>query len=60
MHVLLHRIRAKESFSYNIFCNYVIHIDFLEEFAFLLSDTNANVALDITPAIASQRRMGTR
>jgi hypothetical protein len=57
---LLHRIRMKESFSYPIFCNFVVNVDFLEEFAFILSDAAANVALDITPPTASQRRMGTR
>ena len=64
--MLLQRIRMRETFTYPLFSTYVIHIEFLEEFAFLLSDATAKVALDITATTAAasstsgQRRMGTR
>ena len=65
--MLLQRIRMRETFSYPLFSTYVIHVEFLEEFAFLLSDATAKVALDLTTTTAAtsstttgQRRMGTR
>ena len=32
---ILHRIKMKDTFTYPIFCHYVISVDFLEEFALL-------------------------
>jgi hypothetical protein len=66
--MLLQRIRVRESFTYPIFCTYVVHVEFLEEFAYLLTDPSAKVALDITstpPVVVGSagtptRRMGTR
>ncbi len=59
--MLLQRIRVRESFTYPLFCSYVVHVEFLEEFAYLLSDATAKVALDITPTAAGGgKRMGTR
>ena len=40
LHLLLHRIRMKDTFSYPIFCNYVIHIQFLEEFALIVNTSS--------------------
>ena len=37
-HMLLHRIRKKESFSYPLFSQYVVNIDILEEMMYLASD----------------------
>lgn len=59
-HLLIHRIRLKDNFSYPSFCNYVIHVDFLEEFSHLVADVKCKLALDITPSVTNQRRMGTR
>ena len=43
--LLLSRIRMKDTFSYPIFCNYVIHIQFLEEFAYIVNNsTNTGAA----------------
>ena len=42
LHLLLHRIRMKETFSYPIFCNYVVHIQFLEEFAQIVNASSTN------------------
>ena len=58
--MLMNKIKVKETFSYPGFCTYVVHIDFLEEFAALLADASCKVALDITPTVSNQRRMGTR
>ena len=40
LNLLLHRIRMKDTFSYPIFCNYVIHIQFLEEFALIVNTSS--------------------
>ena len=40
--LLLHRIRLKETFSYPTFCHYVIHIQFLEEFAQIVNSSAIN------------------
>ena len=37
LNMLLHRIKLKDTFTYPIFCNYVIHIQFLEEFAYIVN-----------------------
>ena len=50
----------KDVFAYSLFTNCIIHPTFIEEFAFYLSDPEANGTLDIAPAVSSQRRMGTR
>jgi hypothetical protein len=52
--VLLHRIRIKESFAYNIFCNYVIHVEFLEEFAYLLSGELQRSGANFTNVLLEQ------
>ncbi len=54
MFVLLHRIRVKESFAYNIFCNYVIHVEFLEEFAYLLSGELQYPGVNFTNVLLEQ------
>ena len=40
LNLLLHKIRLKDTFSYPIFCNYVIHIQFLEEFALIVNTSS--------------------
>ena len=40
LELLLHRIRLKDTFSYPIFCSYVVHIEFLEEFAHIVNTTS--------------------
>ncbi|GAB1599455.1 integrator complex subunit 10-like [Argonauta hians] len=55
----VHFIQSRGSFTYNIFFNYVINIDILEEFAFIKTAEGGKVSLDILPistkAIAQQR-----
>ena len=59
--LLLHRIRLKDTFVYPNFCHYVVHVDFLEEFASIASADASNLILDPTSsAMSNQRRMGTR
>ena len=60
MALFVERLRMKDVFAYSLFTNYIIHPTFIEEFAFYLSDPEANGTLDIAPAVSSQRRMGTR
>ncbi|KAI0239978.1 Integrator complex subunit 10 [Lamellibrachia satsuma] len=45
----LNKIRKQGSFTYNIFFNYVINIDILEEFAYLKTLEGGKVNLDILP-----------
>ncbi|XP_074652222.1 integrator complex subunit 10-like [Tubulanus polymorphus] len=55
------RIRSRGSFTYNIFFNYIINIDILEEFAYVKTKEGGKVTLDILPistkSIAQQRTM---
>ncbi|XP_052827261.1 integrator complex subunit 10 [Octopus bimaculoides] len=45
----VHFIQSRGSFTYNIFFNYVINIDILEEFAFIKTAEGGKVSLDILP-----------
>ena len=63
--LVLHRIRMKGSFSYPLFSQYVVHIEFLEEFAHLIAESASGegnaLTLDIAPGLGNNpRRMGTR
>ncbi|CAH1277441.1 INTS10, partial [Branchiostoma lanceolatum] len=53
------KIVQQGSFTYNIFFNYVINIDMLEEFAFLKTPEGGKINLDLLPvstiAISRQR-----
>ncbi|XP_060067611.1 integrator complex subunit 10-like [Ylistrum balloti] len=53
------KIRSQGSFTYNLFFNFIINIDILEEFAFLKTQEGGKVSLDILPistkSIAQQR-----
>jgi len=48
-HMMMHRIRKKESFSYPLFSQYVVNIDILEEIMYLSSDQGGGLVLDILP-----------
>ncbi|KAJ8316269.1 hypothetical protein KUTeg_006283, partial [Tegillarca granosa] len=43
------KIQTQGSFTYNLFFNYVVNIDILEEFAFLKTPDGGKVNLDILP-----------
>ena len=61
LRLLLHRIKSRETFSYPLFCRFVIVVDVLEEFALLANSDSVNLILDVSSqAMTSQRRMGTR
>ena len=45
--MILHRIKMSETFTYPIFTNHIVHIEFLEEFSNLMVDNTNNVTLDI-------------
>lgn len=70
---ILHRIKRKESFTYPLFSQYVVQIEFLEEFMALAlsSENGGGMALDIvhpmnaavstsTSSTPPSRRVGTR
>ena len=63
LHMLLHRVRKKESFTYPLFSQYVVNIDILEEMMYLSSEAGGGPALELTPgggpAVAGARP-GTR
>jgi len=62
-HMMLHRIRKKETFSYPLFSQYVVNIDILEEMMYLASDQGGGLNLDILPGGGSGlggARPGTR
>lgn len=46
-HMLIHRIRKKEAFSYPLFSQYVVNIDILEEMMYLSSEQGGGLVLDI-------------
>lgn len=56
---IVSRIQKQGSFSYNLFFNYIITADILEEFSFMKTPDGGMVTLDILPistaAIAQQR-----
>uniref|UniRef100_T1J3C9 Integrator complex subunit 10 n=1 Tax=Strigamia maritima TaxID=126957 RepID=T1J3C9_STRMM len=49
---VIEKIKAQGAFSYNLFFNYIIHIDMLEEFAYLANIGDIN--LDLLPVSTSQ------
>ncbi|KAL4228480.1 Integrator complex subunit 10 [Mactra antiquata] len=57
--LLVKKIQKQGSFSYNLFFNYIINVDILEEFSFMKTPEGGKVHLDILPistsAIAQQR-----
>lgn len=60
---LIANIRRLKSFSYPLFMNYVVVPDILEEFAFLASDHQQELQLDLLPAtqgVGSRSRTVTR
>lgn len=59
----IHAIQSRRMFTYNIFFNYVINIDILEEFAFIKTQEGGKVSLDILPIstkVMAQQRTVTR
>jgi len=63
---LLNRVRAREGFSYPLFCQYIINIEILEEIMFLASEQGGGLVMDIVPGSGNSSigsgtaRMGTR
>lgn len=56
---IIKKIQKQGSFAYNLFFNYIINVDVLEEFSFIKTQEGGKVHLDILPistsAIAQQR-----
>lgn len=60
---VIKKIQKQGSFNYNLFFNYMINIDILEEFAFLRTHDGGKVNLDVLPIstkVLSQQRTVTR
>ncbi|KAK2167400.1 hypothetical protein LSH36_28g03070 [Paralvinella palmiformis] len=51
---VLHKIHQQGHFTYNLFFNYVINIDILEEFAYLKIHEGGRINLDILPTSTKQ------
>ena len=62
--MIIHKIKVSDAFTYPIFMRHVTHIEFLEMFSNIMSESS--VTLDIAPtlngapAASSTRRLGTR
>ena len=64
--MIIHKIKVSDAFTYPIFMRHVTHIEFLEMFSNIM--TESSVTLDIAPTLngapaassASTRRLGTR
>ncbi|XP_060581049.1 integrator complex subunit 10-like [Ruditapes philippinarum] len=56
---IIKKIQKQGSFSFNLFFNYIINVDILEEFSFIKTQEGGKIHLDILPistsAIAQQR-----
>lgn len=50
MEEILEKIRRQGHFTYPLFVSYIIHVDILEEFAYLATDQGGAINLDIFPS----------